>query len=180
MPQFAGAMLPTGNVNATGPLWVAANGRLLDQAYNRSKLGGNFFQRIGWRSGVVGIGRLRLPNSPGWSVLVDDNAAGTTLDPSTPTAGNPPTAAPGTVTIAAVVGGAAGPIPVSGTVAPSGTPVRVYQMNGGVVVGGPTAMTVTGTTWSGSQVCTAGSRQIQVQLTNSPYIYQNSNTFTVT
>jgi hypothetical protein len=176
--QLAGQMLPTGNVNATGPLWLAAVGQMLDHVYNRSKLGGNFFKRIGWRSGVVGIGRLRLPNSPGWLVLVDDNPGGTTLDPSTPTAGHPPTAPPGAVTIAAIgASQAVGPVAVSGTVTPN-APVQCAQVVAGVP-GGFTAMTVTGTTWSGNVTCTAGSRQIRVRLTNAAFTYHDSNTFTV-
>jgi hypothetical protein len=174
MAQFGGQMLPVGDARATGPLWVAANGARYDRFVGGK--GGGFFGRIGWLSGMVGIGRFRLPVSPGWLVLLDDNPAGTTLPADAVTAARPPI---GAVTIAAVgAAQAAGPVAVSGTVNPN-QPVQCAQVTAGTP-GGFVAMTVTGTTWSGSVTCTAGSRQIRVRLTNQTGVLADSNTFTVT
>jgi len=176
-------MLPTGSAAATGPLWVPANRALLDQVYRRSKLGGNFFRRIGWRSGVVGIGRLVLPGVTGWVVLVDDNAAGVTLPPGTPTAGNPPTAPPvaGTITIVNPGNQPAGPIPVSGTVTPAGTPVSLVAVRGGVETGPVTAAVVAGGAWDGVVNMAIGTGvQIRARQTANPYRFADCAPFNAT
>lgn len=177
MPQFAGQMLPLGSGLAQGPNWVPANARRFSRFYGGS--GGTYFARIGWRSGMVGIGMFMIPNSPGWQVLMDDYPGGTTLPPGTPDAGNPPTSPPGAVAIGAVgASQPAGPVAVGGTVAPSATAVQAAQVIGGNP-GAFTGMTVTGTTWNGSVTCSVGSRQIRVRQTNQQFIYADSNTFTV-
>jgi hypothetical protein len=176
MVQFAGQMLPQGNPAAVGSLWVLANGANFSRFTGGR--GGGYFMRIGWRSGMVGIGRFRIPTSPGWVVLLDDNPAGTTLPPDTPTAINPPTAPAGTVGIAAIgAAQAAGPVPVNGTVNPN-QPVQCAQVIAGVP-GSFTPVTVTGTTWTGNVTCSVGSRQIRVRLTNLNSVFADSNTFTV-
>jgi hypothetical protein len=176
MAQFAGAMLPQGNPAAVGPLWVLANGA----NYSRftGGRGGGYFMRIGWRSGMVGIGRFRIPTSPGWVVLLDDNPAGTTLPPDTPTAINPPTGTPPIVAIAPVgAAQAAGPVAVSGNVS-TNQPVQCAQVIAGVP-GAFTPMTVAGSTWNGNVTCSVGTRQIRARLTNNTSIYSDSNSFTV-
>lgn len=175
--QLAGQMLPIGSPLAQGPNWVPANAARFSRFYGGS--GGTYFARVGWRSGMVGIGRFMIPNSPGWQVLMDDYPAGTTLPPDTPNAGNPPTSPPGTVTIAPVgASQAPGAVAVSGTVAPAATAVQAAQVIAGNP-GGFAPMTVTGGTWNGNVTCSVGSRQIRVRQTAQPVVFADSNTFTV-
>lgn len=171
-------MLPVGNANATGPLWVAANGA----RYNRfvGGKGGGFFARMHWLSGMVGIGRFMLPVAPGWLVLLDDNPAGTTLPADTPTAARPPTAAPGVVTIANPGNRTAGAVPVTGTVSPATTAVQCAPLVAGVP-GTFVAMTVTGGTFSGNVTMVAGTGvQIRARQTGATYVIADSGTFNVT
>jgi hypothetical protein len=178
MAQNAGQMLPVGHAAAVGPLWVAANGSRFSRFFGGK--GGGYFKRIGWLSGMVGIGRFMIPIAPGWLVLMDDNPGGTTLPADTPTAARPPVGAPPTVTIAAVANHAAGAVPVSGTVTPTGTPVSCAPLIAGVA-GSYVAMTVTGTTWSGTVTMVVGTAvQIRTHITGNTSISADSNTFNVT
>lgn len=178
MAQTAGQMLPVGHASATGPLWLPANGARFSRFVGGK--GGNYFDRIGWLSGMVGIGRFMVPNAPGWLVLIDDNAAGTTLPADTPTAAHPPTATAATVTIAAVANHAAGAVPVSGTVAPATTAVSCAPLIAGVP-GAFVAMTVTAGTWSGNVTMVVGTAvQIRARITGQTFVTADSNTFNVT
>jgi hypothetical protein len=178
MVQTAGQMLPTGHASATGPLWVPANAARYSRFYGGK--GGGYFDRIGWLSGMVGIGRFMVPNAPGWSVLIDENPAGTTLPADTPTAAKPPVGVPPVVTIAAVANHAAGAVPVSGTVSPVNTPVSCAPLIAGVE-GSYVAMTVTGGTWSGNVTMVVGTAvQIRSHITATSVIRADSNTFNVT
>jgi hypothetical protein len=178
MAQTAGQMLPTGHASATGPLWVPANAARYSRFYGGK--GGGFFDRIGWLSGMVGIGRFMVPNAPGWSVLIDDNAAGTTLPADTPTAARPPVTTAATLTVGAVVNHAAGAVPVSGTVSPANTPVSCAPLIAGVP-GTFVAMTVTGGTWSGTVTMVTGTAvQIRARITGQTFVSADSNTFNVT
>jgi hypothetical protein len=178
MAQTAGQMLPTGDARASGPLWVSANAARFNRFVGGK--GGGYFQRIGWLSGMVGIGRFMVPNAPGWVVLLDDNPAGTTLPADTPTAARPPVAVPPTVTIAAVANHAAGAVPVSGTVSPGATAVSCAPLIAGVE-GTYVPMTVTGTTWSGNVTMVVGTGvQIRARVTAMTVVRADSNTFNVT
>jgi hypothetical protein len=176
MPQFAGQMLPNNNPLINGPNWVPANGAW----HFRIPGGQDYYARINWRSGMVGIGRFRIPNVSGWQVLLRDNPTGPTLPPDTPTAERPPTAAAGVVSINNISSPqTAGPVAVSG-LCTANAPVSCAPVVGGVP-GAFTPMTTTGTSWSGSVTMAAGaSVQIQARLTNATFVISNSNTFAVT
>ena len=176
MAQYAGQMLNAGNVNATGPLWVTANGANFDR-FTGGK-GGGYFQRIGWRSGMVGIGRFKIPYSLGWVVLLDDNPSGATLPPDTPTAANPPTAPPPIITVNAITSPqAVGNVPVTGIRNPN-VPAQAAPVYAGVP---GTFAAVAGTTsWSASVPFAASTTaQVRARITSQSYIYADSNTFTV-
>lgn len=176
--QYAGQMLPNANPNVTGPLWLPANGAVYPRWFGGA--GGNYFARIGWLSGAIGIGLFAVPNVTGWSVLLDDLPGAPDLPPDTPTAGNPPSGTPGVVSINTISGvQPAGAVPVSGIVAPSAAPVQAAPLTDGVT-GTFTPMTVTGSNWSGTVACPAGTgRQITARQTNATYFSANSNSFTV-
>jgi hypothetical protein len=178
MVQVAGQMLPTGHASATGPLWLPANAARYSRFVGGK--GGGYFDRIGWLSGMVGIGRFMVPNAPGWSVLIDENPAGTTLPADTPTAAKPPVGAPPTVTIAAVANHVAGAVPVSGTVSPAATAVSCAPLIAGVE-GTYVPMTVTAGTWSGNVTMVIGTAvQIRVRVAAMTVIRADSNVFNVT
>jgi hypothetical protein len=86
-----------------------------------------------------------------------------------------------TVTIATISSPQpAGPIAVSGTVAPTGSAVECAVLRNGVL-GSFTAMTVTGTTWSGNITAAAGTPlYIRARATEEPGQYVDSNAFTAT
>lgn len=175
MAQQAGQMLPNGNAGINGPNWVPANG-----AWQFRIPGGqDYFARINWRSGMVGIGRFRIPNVIGWQVLMRDNPTGPTLPPDTPTAENPPTATAGAVTINPITSPqAVGAVAVSG-ICSANQAVQCAPLIGGVP-GAFVPMTTTGTTWSGSVTMAVGaSVQIQARLSNATFVFNNSNTFAV-
>jgi hypothetical protein len=86
--QYAGQMLPDGDAEAIGPLWVPADGALYRRFTGPHD---GYFARIGWISGAAGIGLFRVPVAPGWMVLIDDNPDGADLPEDTPTAADPPT-----------------------------------------------------------------------------------------
>lgn len=178
MPQTAGQMLPVGHTSATGPLWLPANAARFSRFVGGK--GGNYFDRIGWLSGMVGIGRFMVPNAPGWLVLIDDNAAGTTLPADTPTAAHPPVAVAPTLGVGVVANHAAGAVPVTGTVSPANTPVSCAPLVAGVP-GSFVAMTVTGGTWSGNVTMVTGTAvQIRARITAQTFVTTDSNTFNVT
>ena len=184
MTHYAGQMLPWGHSAAVSPYWVVANGRFFP-----ARLVGDYHKRHGFVAGVGGIYLLRVPPGPltgnsRWLVLLRDDPTQPDLPADTPTASRPPTAAGINISIINPSGGSfpAGPVAVSGALGVANTVVQGAPVSATGVVGAFTALTTTGTTFSGSVAMnTVGAGQrIRVRVASATYNYVNSNLITIT
>ena len=180
MTHYAGQMLPWGHGAAVSPYWVVANGR-----FYRAALAGDYHKRHGFRPGISGIYMLRTPPGPvagnaRWLVLLRDDPTQPDLPADTPTASRPPTAMAAQIVISQPSGGSqTSPVAVSG-ITTTGTQLQAASNNGGII-GGFTALTVTGSTFSGTVTMAPGSGlRIRVRQVGATYNYVDSNLFTVT
>ena len=179
MTHYAGQMLPFNHSAAVSPYWTLANGRFV-----RASLAGDYHKNYGFIAGVQGIYLLRLP--PGaltgqnrWLVLLRDDPTQPNLPADTPNVKNLPTAAPALITINNIGATQTSPVPVSGLTT-SGTQLQAASNVNGVI-GGFTALTTTGTSFSGSVTMAPGTNlRIRVRVASATYNYVDSNPFTVT
>ena len=173
MAQYAGQMLPTGTEGTDGKTWVECNGQYLP-AWRFP----DYFAATTWLPGMTGIHQTRLPNAPGWSVLLVNDPAAPDLPPDTPTAINPPTAAASYVDIDEIADQAAGAVDLAGNIRPTAAVEAASLIDG--VEGTFAPMTTTGERWEGALTLAAGSGvQVRARVVGQPFNHHDSNAFTV-
>ena len=178
MTQRAGQLLPWGHSAAVSRQWVTANGRV----YQRARAH-DYHRRYGFLR-AAGIYLMRVPRGPTtgngrWLVLLRDDPTQPDLPADTPTIRNPPTASAATIVISSPTGGTqTSPVAITG-VCTAGIQLQAASNTGGVI-GGFTALTVTGTSFSGAVTMAPGAAlRIRVRQVGATYNYVDSNAFTV-